>query len=790
MKFTLSWLKDHLDTHYSLADICTKLVELGLEVESVENPAEKLKGFVVGQVTVHDKHPNADRLSLCQVDIGKSELVQVVCGAHNVRQGMKVVFADIGTIIPITGQALKKGKIRDIESCGMMCSSHELLLGDDHDGIIDLKTEAPLGTPITEVLNLNDPVIEIAVTPNRADCFGVRGIARDLAAAGVGTLKPLPYQPISGNFDSPIQVTIHDSQACPDFRGVYIKGVKNGSSPEWVQRRLEAIGLRPVNALVDVTNYLSYDLCRPLHAFNAEKIKGSLTVRLSKSGETLQALNGKTYELDNEMTVITDETQVLALGGIMGGESSSCDETTSDVFLECALFDSIRITNTGRTLALLSDARTRFERGVDPESQAYGLTAAINLIVDWCGGEVSHIITAKHLNGTPEPWQTKIIHLTHEKLLRLSGCDISMAQTAKMLTNLGFKVTHNAVQIEAQVPSHRIDIESAVDLIEEILRLHGYNNIPEVPLPTANITVPTKIKADITRRVLAARGLNEVISWSFLSEEKAALFHELQPEMKLLNPISQDLAVMRSTALPNHIDAAIRNANRGLENVKLFEVGSHYSANEQQLVASGLRSGKIHTRHWLESPRQVDIYDVKADVLSILAALGVNESACQIDTTAPEYYHPGRKGCFKQGNRILAYFGELHPKVLGAFETDIPMVAFEVFLDNFHAPKNKKTALTLSPYQSVMRDFAFVMPQDVKADTVIRAIQKVDRNLITDIQVFDVYTGEKVGDSLKSIAVEVKLEPTKATLTEGEINTLSDQIINAVAKATGATLRQ
>lgn len=790
MKFTLSWLKDHLETQSSLEEICTKLVDLGLEVESVDNPAEKLRGFVVGKVVVHGKHPNADRLSLCQVDIGKNELVQVVCGAPNVRQEMKVVFADIGTVIPITGQALKKGKIRDIESCGMMCSSRELLLGDDHDGIMDLVTDAAPGTPIIEALNLNDPMIEISLTPNRADCFGVRGIARDLAASGIGTLKPLPYKPIAGSFDSPIQVTIDDSTACPDFRGVFIRDVKNGPSPEWAQRRLEAVGLRPINALVDVTNYLSYDLCRPLHVFDASKIKGPITVRLSKPGETFQALNGKTYELNGEMMVIADDAQVLALGGVMGGDSSSCHETTTDVFLECALFDPIRTANTGRTLNLLSDARTRFERGIDPESQSYGLAAALNLILDWCGGTISHIVSAVHRHGAPAPWQAPTIRLTHEKLWRLSGCDISMDKAAEMLTRLGFKATHNTSQLEVQVPSHRVDIESSVDLIEEIVRLYGYDNIPDTPLPPVNVTVLPKTKADIARRALAARGFNEIISWSFLSEEKAALFGNLQPELKLLNPISQDLAVMRSTSIPNHIEAAIRNANRGLENLKLFEVGPHYSINQQHLVASGLRSGQTHARHWLEAPRQVDVYDIKADVQAILIAFGMSESSYQIESDAPQYYHPGRKGCFKQGNKVLAYFGELHPKTLAAFETDIPMVVFEIFLDNTSQPKNKKASLTLSSYQSVIRDFAFVVGKDVKADTVVRTIQKVDRNLITDVQVFDIYTGEKVGNNMKSIAVEVKLEPTKATLTDAEISDISDKIINAVAKAAGASLRQ
>lgn len=790
MKFTLSWLKDHLETEVSLEEICNKLVELGLEVESVDNPAERLKDFVVGQVRIHDKHPNADRLSLCQVDIGGSEFVQVVCGAPNVRQGMKVVFADIGAVIPITGKALKKGKIRDIDSCGMMCSSRELLLGDDHDGIMDLMTEALPGTPIIEALNLSDPVIEIAITPNRADCFGVRGIARDLAAAGLGTLRPLTDKPITGTFVSPIQVAIHDSKACPDFRGIYIKGLRNGSSPEWVQRRLEAVGLRPINVLVDVTNYLNYDLCRPLHVFDAAKIKENIAVRLSKNGEKLEALNGKVYELDNQMTVIAANNDILALGGIMGSEASSCTETTTDIFLECALFDPIRTANTGQNLNLMSEARTRFERGIDPESQDYGLTAAVNLILDWCGGEVSHIVQATHIHGTPAAQQASAIHLSHDRLLRLSGCDISLQDAAKMLTNLGFKVTHDAVQLEALTPSHRVDVRNSADLVEEILRLYGYDNILQAPLPYTGATTLPKTKADIARYALATRGFYEAISWSFLPESKAALFGEVDSGLKLTNPISQDLAVMRPTALANHIEAVSRNASRGIENIKLFEIGPHYTLKQQQLVASGIRSGKTHARHWAETPRIVDVYDAKADAQMVLAALGIADSSYQTDASAPSYYHPGRSGCLKQGNKILAYFGEIHPKALAAYDVDLPIVAFEVFLDNINQPKQKKTNLSLSPYQSVTRDFAFVVSLDTKGESVVKTIQKVDKNLITNVQIFDVYTGDKIGEGLKSIAVEVKLEPTKATLTDAEITELSDRIISAVAKATGATLRQ
>ncbi len=790
MKFTLSWLKDHLETQSSLEEICTQLVNLGLEVESVDNPAEKLNGFVVGQVIVHDKHPNADRLSLCQVDIGTDSLVQVVCGAPNVRRGMKVVFANVGVVIPITGQALKKGKIRDVESFGMMCSSNELQLGDDQDGIMDLVTDAAPGTPIVQALHLNDPVIEIAITPNRADCFGVRGIARDLAAAGIGNLRPLPYKPVIGTFDSPIQVTIKDSEACRDFYGVYIKDVQNKPSPDWVQRRLEAIGQRPINALVDVTNYLSYDLCRPLHVFDADKIKGNITVRLSHSGEKLDALTGKTYDLDDGMTVITTNTDILALGGIMGGEPSSSTDTTTNVFLECALFDPIRTANTGRKLNLLSDARTRFERGVDPQSQQYGLMAALNLILEWCGGSASHVVTATHEQQIRPASQSPIIRLTHEKLLRLSGCDISMDVAASMLQKLGYKVTHNMAQLEAEVPSHRVDIENSTDLITEILRLYGYDNIPEVRLPQTNSLTPVQTKADIARYIFANRGFNETISWSFLSKEKAELFGDNDPSLRLLNPISQELAVMRPTALANHVEAVVRNANRGLENMQLFEVGPHYTIKQQLNVITALRSGNTHTRHWLETPRSVDVYDAKGDALALLAALGVNETACQIEAKTPKYYHPGRSGTLKQGQKVLAYFGELHPETLAAFATDNQIVACEVFLDNFHEPKLKNNALILSPYQTVMRDFAFVVDQSVKAEVIVRTIQKVDKALITDVQVFDVYTDDKLGSDRKSIAVEVKLEPTKTTLTDAEIHEISDRIINAVANTTGASLRQ
>lgn len=801
MKFTLSWLKDHLETNASLAEITDKLVTLGLEVESVEDPAEKLKGFVVGQVIKREKHPNADRLNLCRVDDGTGELIQVICGAHNVREGMKVVFAPLGTVIPESGDILKKGKIRDIESFGMMCSSRELLLGTDHDGIIDLDTDAAPGTPFTDICEDLDPVIDLSITPNRPDCFGVRGIARDLAASGLGKLKPLTYPEVTGAFESPINVEIQDSAACDDFRGVYIRDVNNTVSPDWVQLRLKAIGLRPINALVDVTNYLNIDLCRPLHVFDADKIQGNLQVGLSKKGQTINALNEKTYELEENMIAIWDDSltknnEVLSIAGIMGGTPSSCSEETKNVFLECAAFDPIMIAQTGRNLQILSDSRTRFERGVDPESLDFGVQAAVKLILDWCGGKASHICIAKHIHGTPEKPSPRSIELTQHKLWSLSGYEVSLQESKTLLENLGFKVTADKKSLTATVPSHRPDVEGPADLVEEILRLIGYDNIPAVPLPQITIAPASKSPAALARQLLASRGFFETITWSFVAKEKAELFNNGKPlskDMELSNPISVELSTMRPSILPNLIEAAGRNKNRGYENTALFEVGPIFGTSlpfNQTTIATGLRSGKSHSRHWLDPLRDVDTYDAKADVLSLLNLFGLKESNYQIEKGAADYYHPGRSGTLKQGNKILAYFGEIHPKVAQAFDVDSALSAFEVFLENLPPIRQKKTALTLSPYQSVTRDFAFIMDKSVSADTVVRTIQKVDKSLITSVEIFDVYEGDKIAPDKKSLAIEVRFDPQTGTMSDEQIQTITTTILNQVEKVTGATLRQ
>lgn len=789
MKFTLSWLKDHINTSASLEEILTRLVDLGLEVESVDNPAQTLKDFVVGHVVECGRHPNADRLSLCFVDTGRGDKVQVVCGAPNVRQGLKIAFAPLGAVIPSTGEALKKGKIRDVESLGMCCSGSELNLSSDQDGIMELPADAPIGAPIADVLGLNDATIEVAITPNRADCFGIRGIARDLAASGLGTLKPLTYKDHTESFPSPTAISIEDSKACPAFDGVYIKGVKNGPSPEWVQKRLTAIGLRPISALVDVTNYLSYDLCRPLHVFDAGKVQGNLVVRAAKAGEKLLALNDKEYDLDEHMTVIADEKGVLSLGGVMGGLESGCSEETTNVFIECAAFDPIRTAHTGRALQILSDARTRFERGVDPQSISFGLNAAVSLILDWCGGTASQRISANHQHGIPEVQGIAKILLTTEKLQGLSGLPLSLKEAQDYLTKLGFETKESDQGLWATPPSHRCDISEASDLVEEVLRLKGYDALIPAPLPAAKILTDLPSKQELAKNLLASRGLNEVITWSFMKEQTALVFGHTETSLKLENPISQDLAVMRPSILPNLIEAALRNHNRGLENSRFFEVGPQYTHQGQQSIACGLSFAQTSSRHWLNQPRDVDVFDAKAHALALFAGLGVNESSVQIEAKAPSYYHPGRSGTLKQGQRILAYFGEIHPKVNQFFDVDKPMVAFEVFLDHLPGLKTKKSALSLSPYQPVSRDFAFLVDQAKPVDDIIKAIQKVDRNLITSVEIFDLYQGDKLPEGKKSVAFAIRFEPTQKTLTDEEIQTISAKIITQVEKTSGGILR-
>jgi phenylalanyl-tRNA synthetase beta chain len=800
MKLTLSWLKDHLDTEAGLDAITTRLTDLGLEVEEVTDRAADLAPFRIARVISAEKHPNADKLRVCMVDTG-SETIQVVCGAPNARTGMKGVFAPVGTVVPGTGTELKKGVIRGVESNGMLCSEREMGLSDEHEGIIDLPDNAPVGAPFAQYLGMDDPLIDIALTPDRADCAGVRGVARDLAAAGLGALKPLDTTPVPGRFASPIQVHLdfpEDARnACPMFVGRLIRGIRNGPSPRWLQDKLTVIGLRPISALVDITNYFTHDLSRPLHVFDAAKVTGDLTVRLSRPGETLLALNGKEYSLDEGMTVIADDTGVLSLGGIMGGESTGCTETTTDVFLEAALFDPTRTAQTGRKLGIDSDARYRFERGVDPDFVIPGVELATRLILELCGGEVSELVIA----GAEPDWR-RTLTLRPERVRSLGGVDVPVADQARILEALGCAVTTGDDGVlSVGVPSWRADIHGEADLVEEVLRIVGYDHIPSVPLTRLNsITRPAldakQKRAPIARRALAARGLNEAVTWSFQSSAIAGLFGQVHPGLRLLNPISADLDVMRPSILPNLIQAAGRNADRGYPDAALFEVGPAYrdpSPTGQDLVAVGIRTGAMVPRQWAQPARAVDAYDAKADALAVLDAAGAPAGNLQVTTDAPDWYHPGRSGVFRLGPTVLARFGEIHPSVLDALGVKGPMVGFEVFLDAVPQPKKKtgtaKPLLKLAAFQPIQRDFAFLVDRSVEADRVVRAAKGADKALVTDVSVFDVYQGPGIEDGRKSLAIAVTLQPVEKSLTEAEIEAIGNKIVAAVAKATGGTLR-
>ena len=801
MKLTLSWLKEHLDTEAGVDAIAEQLTALGLEVEGVEDKAAALAPFTVGHVVRCEQHPNADRLKVCHVDTGSGE-VQVVCGAPNARQGMKGVFAPAGTYIPGTDMTLKKGVIRGIDSNGMLCSEREMGLSDEHTGIIDLPEDAPVGAPFAEIMGLNDPVIDIGLTPDRGDCAGIRGIARDLAASGIGTLRDLPANPVAGRFKSPIGVALKlpkgKENACPMFVGRYVRGVKNGPSPRWLQEKLRAVGLRPISTLVDVTNYFTMDRGRPLHVFDADTVAGGIHVRLSKAGETLDALNDKSYTLDDEVCVIADDDGVLALGGIVGGTASGCTEETVNVFVEAALFDPVRTAASGRKLQIDSDARYRFERGVDPEAVISGMEQATTLIQELCGGEASELVVA----GAVPDWR-RTLPLRPSRVEHLGGVAVPLDEQVRILTALGFGVTEDKDGVlQAEVPSWRSDVHGEADLVEEVLRVNGFDKIPPVSMPRLGaltrpaITAKQRASTQV-RRLLAARGMEEAVTWSFMESGLAARFGFQNTHLKLLNPIASDLDAMRPSILPNLIQAAARNTDRGLSNGALFEIGPVYrdtSPKGQSLVATGIRAGEIGERHWASKPRPADAMDAKADAIAVLTAAGAPVGNCQVTTDAPDWYHPGRSGCLRLGPNVLAVFGEIHPAVLAEMDAPSPVAAFEVFLDNVPQPKSAKKAtakplLKLSPFQPLERDFAFVVDQTVAADDLVRAAKGGDKALIADVGVFDLYQGKGVEDGKKSVAITVTLQPIEATLTDEQIEAVSAKIVANVVKRTGGTLR-
>jgi len=798
MKFTLGWLKDHLDTTASLKEITDTLSMIGLEVEGVEDRAQALKPFTVALVKEARQHPNADRLRVCIVDTGNGE-VQVVCGAPNARTGMKGVFAPAGSYIPGTDLTLKPGKIRGEDSNGMLVSERELGLSDEHEGIIDLPAEAPLGAPVAEVLGLDDPVIEIAITPNRGDCLGVRGVARDLAAAGLGTLKPLAAEPVKGSFESPIRwrrdLPADRQDACPYVAGRYFRGVKNGPSPKWLQDRLRAVGLRPISALVDITNYVTYDLGRPLHVFDADKVKGDVVMRLAKPGDEILALDGETYALDGEMVAIYDDNGPEGIGGVMGGEVSGCSADTTNVFLEVALFDPVMVARTGRTLGIHSDARYRFERGLDPQSAAWGVEVAARLVRELCGGEASAVVSAGEI-----PAETRRLALRPERVAELGGVTVAADRQAEILKRLGCRVEAQGNLLTVVPPSWRPDIEGEACLVEEVMRIHGYDHIPEVVLPRESYLPraalsPAQRRVSAARTALAWRGLYEGVTFSFVSRRQAELFGGGAEALTLANPISADLDVMRPTPLANLAVAAVRNADRGFGDLALFEVGPQYrddTPEGQATVAAGLRRGERQARHWAGGGGPVDVFDAKGDAEAVLAACEAPADKLQVTRDAPAWYHPGRSGVLRLGPKVLAQFGELHPRVLRALELKAPAVAFEVFLDAIPLPRagrQKRSLLELSPFQPVSRDFAFLVDEHVPAEKVIRAARGADKALIAEVALFDVYRGKGVEAGKKSLAIAVTLQPRQATLTDQEIEAVAAKVVAQVGAATGGTLR-
>lgn len=798
MKFTLNWLKDYLDTDASLERICETLTAIGLEVEDVVNRAEQYKGLTIAKVVECEKHPNADRLNLCLVSNG-TEQIQVVCGAANVRKGLHVVLALPGTVIPSTGQPLKAGTIRDVASNGMLCSESELNLAAESTGILELPDTTKVGDDFASYMGFNDPMIEINLTPNRADCAGIYGIARDLAAAGLGKLKPVALHPVPGGFDSPTKVTTGDTTACPYFIGRTIRGVKNGPSPKWLQDYLRGIGMKPISALVDITNYMCIGMNRPLHVFDADKLSGDLHVRLSQTGETLHALNDKTYTLDDTVVVVTDKNGPQALGGIIGGMSTGCSDDTTNVFLECALFDVDRIRKSGQKLAIDSDAKYRFERGVDPAFVEDGVEMATRLILDICGGEPSYTVVA----GEKPDWY-RTIAFDPSLVKTLGGLDVDDAEQLRILMALGCSVRpegNDSQILDVVPPSWRNDIHISEDLVEEVLRIRGLDSIPPVSLPrlsdvTHGALSPAHKRAADLRRLCAQRGLHEMVTWSFLAPAMADLFkypeHDLIP---LANPISADLSVMRQSLIPNLLQTVQRNAARGMNDLGLFEQGNVFfgtNPDEQPAHISVVRSGQAMERHVQGTARNVDAFDVKADVWALLSAAGLNPDNMTLSrANVPAWYHPGQSATLSMGKFVVAVFGTVHPGVLQTMDINMPVVAAEIFLDRLPATKKKsstKAALTLSPYQSVTRDFAFMIASDVMAGDIVKAVKNTDKTLLQQVTLFDDYRGKGIPDGQKSIAFSIVLQPSNATLTEAEIDAVAKKVVAAVEKL-GGTLR-
>ena len=798
MKFTLNWLKDHLETECSLSEICDGLVRLGHEVEEVVDPAQSLSDFRIVEIKEAQPHPEADRLQLCVVDDNGS-ILQIVCGAPNARAGLKTVLAPIGTYVPAIDIIIKKGLIRGQESNGMLCAFSELGLNGDRDGIIELPDDAPLGTSYIEYADLNDPVIEIAITPNRGDCLGVRGIARDLSAASIGRMKPLDTSECKGEFDSPIHWALSPDavEIVPRVTGRYFQDVANKSSPEWMARRLISIGQRPISALVDITNYIMIDLGRPLHAFDADKIRGdTLFIRRANAGEKILALNEKEYECTPDMLVIGDRDGADDIAGIMGGERTGITDDTQNLFLEIAIFDPISVAATGRTLNINSDARYRFERGLDGESPDLLSGYIARFVQSICGGKISREVSV----GAGVAWQ-RCVYFNPELTQQLTGIELAHPQQRQILNELGFIIEPGEDKTwNVTPPAWRNDIDGQADLVEEIIRVAGYDKLPMVPLPRLSVVAQPaysqeQLRPIHLRRMLVAAGLNEAVTFSFMAQSDAALFGGGDDALTLVNPISSELDCMRPSILPNLLNALSRNMNRGIKNVRLFEIGPVFHGTDeasQTLSCAGVLNGDYQIGDWQDKARCVDVFDAKKIMEKIGETLGVSSQSIQLNTPGPAWFHPGQSANMMLGKTAIGSFGMIHPEILAAFDIKVPVAAFDCNINAIPLPRRKNVArplLKLSAFQPVERDFAFVLDEEVSAAKLLRAVRAAAKDKISDIGIFDVYEGAEIGDGKKSIAVKIQLTPDEATFTEAELQQISADIVASVEKQCAGKLR-
>ncbi len=801
MKFSLSWISEHIEfiPDITIEIISNSLTSLGLEVESIQDPSKKLKDFIIAKIIEVSPHPNADKLNICKVELG-NEQVSVVCGASNVKVNLKVVFAPIGSTIPGNGLVLKKKDIRGYTGQGMLCSSEELCLEEKSDGIIELSNDAPVGNNYSDWLGLSDPIFEVGLTPNRGDCASVKGIARELSAIGLGKLKNNSMPKIKGSFKSPIQwnikLDLENKNACTYVTGRYFKGLKNIESPNWLKKRLHSIGLKPIAALVDLTNFINFDLGRPLHVFDANKLDGNLCIRMANTGEKLLALDSKNYDLNKNILIIADDSAPVSIAGVMGGEESSCDENTTEMFLESAYFSPNSIAVSGKNLNILSDARYRFERGVDPNFVDEGINVMTNLVLEICGGEVS-----EEVRSGDNQVERRQVEYSHSKVHKLGGINIDKKEQLGILERLGCKVEDKNEKLNVSIPSWRHDILEEVDIVEEVLRINGYDKLIESSLEY-NYSKREKVlsldeyRNRLVSSTLVRRGLYESVTFSFLSKKDALLYSENTALVGLDNPISEELSVMRPSLLPNLINNFIKNHNNGLKNSGLYEVGAVYlgnNDNDQILCSSGVRAGKVEARHWAIEPREFDIYDSKKDAFCALKATGVNLDSLNLDKNVPKWYHPGRAASIKLGKNLLGYFGELHPKYSDSY--GIKFVCFELFNNKIPQPKKKKFSKEYISYSlmPIKRDFAFLTEINTSAGEIIKSITKslnsVAQIKLIDINLFDIYSQNLSSDKHKSLAIEVIMQPIEKTLKDKEILDISNIIVEGVEKDTNAVLR-